>query len=103
MLASVVEKEVDPEEVLYEEYRSGRYSPVLLEADDLEPDTLVYDPSEDMQRLEFARRHVLRTGQAKVRQTRAAAEILASTLAGDTCRSVSVTSLFVLVPAERRG
>ena len=75
MLASVVEKEVDPDEVLYEEYRSGRYSPVLLEADDLEPDTLVYDPSEDMQRLEFARRHVRRTGQAKVRQTPAVTEV----------------------------
>ena len=62
----MVEKEVDPEEMLYEEYRSGCYSPSLLTVNDLEPDTLVYDPQEDMQRLEFARRHVLHTGQAKV-------------------------------------
>ena len=62
----MVEKEVDPEEMLYEEYKSGCYSPSLLTVNDLEPDTLVYDPQEDMQRLEFARRHVLHTGQAKV-------------------------------------
>ena len=60
------EEEEDPEQVLYDEYMAGSYSPRLLRVTDLEPDTLVYDPAEDMQRLEFARRHVVKTGEAKV-------------------------------------
>ena len=59
-------EEEDPEAALYDEYDAGAYSPSLMTVDDLEPDTLVYDPAEDMKRLEFARVHVIRTGQAKV-------------------------------------
>lgn len=66
----MVEEPVDPEQVLYDEYAAGRYSPVLLEVSELEPDTIVYDPAEDMQRLEFARGNVLSTGLAKVSLSR---------------------------------
>ena len=51
----------------YEEYDAGHYSPRMLRVSELEPDTIVYDPSVDMKRLEYARRHAQSTGRAKVR------------------------------------
>ena len=65
-MCSVAVEEEDPLTALYDEYDAGSYSPSLVQVDDLEPDTLVYDPAEDMKRLEFARLHVIRTGRAKV-------------------------------------
>ena len=50
----------------YTEYEAGGYSPKLLQYSDLEPDTLVYDPEDDLRRLQFARLHLEQTGQAKV-------------------------------------
>ena len=61
-------EEVDPNSQYFDDYQSGGYSPRLLQPAELEADTLVYDPSDDMKRLEFARNQVLRTGQAKVMQ-----------------------------------
>ena len=37
------------------EYAAGRYTPTLTPVDKLEPGTLVADPSEDLQRLDYAR------------------------------------------------
>ncbi|XP_037082055.1 LOW QUALITY PROTEIN: cactin-like [Pollicipes pollicipes] len=45
------------------EYASGRYSPPLLTADQLEPGTLVADPGEDGQRLRYARSMVQNQGR----------------------------------------
>ncbi len=47
----------------YDEYDAGGYSPRLLKASELEPDQIVYDPEDDMKRLEYARNHVMKTGQ----------------------------------------
>lgn len=44
-----------------EEYDSGRYSPVLLKIDKLEPGVLVVDPSEDAERLEFMQKRLLKS------------------------------------------
>ena len=51
------------------DYEAGSYSPRLIALSNLEPDALVYDPADDMLRLEFARKSVLRTGQAQVCDT----------------------------------
>ena len=61
------EELVTEEDLCYTDYESGQYSPVLLQPGDLEPDAIVYDPQEDLGRLDFARTQVKRTGQAKVR------------------------------------
>ena len=50
----------------YEEYEAGGYSPRLLKTSELEPDTIVYDPEDDIRRLEYARVRLLRMGKAKV-------------------------------------
>ncbi|XP_013403092.1 cactin [Lingula anatina] len=48
-----------------EEYQLGQYSPRLLKHSDLEADTIVYDPEDDMKRLEHLRLQVRRTGKAQ--------------------------------------
>ncbi len=55
--------ENDLESGLYDEYVEGGYSPRLLRPSELEPDQLVYDPEDDIKRLEYARRHVMKTGK----------------------------------------
>lgn len=50
----------------YEDYAAGGYSPVLQQLSSLEPDTILYDPAEDMKRLEYARRQYISTGEAKI-------------------------------------
>ena len=60
------EELVTEEDLCYTDYENGQYSPVLLQPSDLEPDAIVYDPQEDLGRLDFARTQVKRTGQAKV-------------------------------------
>ncbi|KAK2156039.1 hypothetical protein LSH36_223g02000 [Paralvinella palmiformis] len=66
---NILEEPVLTEEDLnnqsYVEYDTGGYSPRLLQYNDLEPDTLVYDPDDDLRRLQFARLHLEQTGQAK--------------------------------------
>lgn len=57
---------VNAEDQCYNDYDAGNYSPKLIHAGDLEADALVYDPTEDMKRLQYARRGVLRTGLAQV-------------------------------------
>ncbi len=55
--------EDDLQTQFYEEYDAGGYSPRMLKASDLEPDQIVYDPEDDMKRLEYARNHVMKTGK----------------------------------------
>lgn len=45
------------------EYEAGSYSPRLIRASDLPPDTIVFDAADDIKRLEFARHQILVTGQ----------------------------------------
>ena len=58
--------EADVNDQYYQEYDQGSYSPVLLQHDDLEPDTLVSDPLDDLKRLDYTRKQLLHTGEAKV-------------------------------------
>ena len=65
------EKENDAEEEAEEDpcirdYTSGRYSPALLQPEDLPPGVIIVDTDEDLIRLKFARKSVLTTGQAEV-------------------------------------
>ncbi|OQR67170.1 hypothetical protein BIW11_02247 [Tropilaelaps mercedesae] len=53
--------ELDPLQQSIEDYELGRYTPVLVALQDLEPGTLLTDPDEDEQRRE-ARKLMLRTG-----------------------------------------
>ena len=48
------------------EYEAGNYSPQLIRASDLPPDTIVFDAADDIKRLEFARHQILVTGQLQV-------------------------------------
>ena len=48
------------------EYDAGNYSPQLIRASDLPPDTIVFDVADDIKRLEFARHQMLVTGQLQV-------------------------------------
>lgn len=57
------EEEEDP---CIKDYLSGRYSPVLLQPEDLPPGVIIVDADEDLIRLKFARKSVLTTGQAEV-------------------------------------
>jgi hypothetical protein len=50
------------------DYDAGGYSPRLLTPAELEPDTIVYEEQDDANRLAFARKNLLKTGQAKVRE-----------------------------------
>ncbi|CAH1797477.1 unnamed protein product, partial [Owenia fusiformis] len=49
-----------------DEYTLAGYSPKLVRQADLDPDVIIYDPEDDMKRLEFARRQFLSTGSAKL-------------------------------------
>ena len=64
-----VEKENDAEEAKADpcirDYTSGRYSPALLQPEDLPPGVIIVDKGEDLIRLKFARKSVLTTGQAE--------------------------------------
>lgn len=59
--------EEDLEDQAYVDYDAGGYSPKLLRNADLEIDTIVYDPTDDMRKLELARQQVLSTGRVRVR------------------------------------
>jgi len=48
-----------------DEYDSGRCSPKLLTIDELEEGTLIYQPEEDMKRLEYQRQSLKKTGQVQ--------------------------------------
>lgn len=48
------------------EYDAGGYSPQLIRPFDLPPDTIIFDPEDDMKRLEFARHQIVVTGQLQV-------------------------------------
>lgn len=50
-----------------EEYLQGSYSPKLTDPKDVSFDVMVYDPEEDMAKLEQARKQLLATGSAEVR------------------------------------
>ena len=58
--------EEDLEDQAYVDYDAGGYSPKLLRNADLEIDTIVYDPTDDMRKLELARQQVLSTGRVRV-------------------------------------
>lgn len=58
--------EEDLEDQAYIDYDAGSYSPKLLRNADLEIDTVVYDPIDDMRKLELARQQVLSTGRVRV-------------------------------------
>ena len=60
-------KEEDLLTQCYDDYEAGMYSPKMMRVQELEADTIVYDPEDDMKRLEYARRLVCSTGRAKVR------------------------------------
>lgn len=59
--------EEDLEDQAYVDYDTGGYSPKLLRQADLEIDSVVYDPTDDMRKLELARQQVLSTGRVRVR------------------------------------
>ena len=61
-----LDEEDEEEEQCYKEYDGGRYSPRLLHVDDLPLTTIISDEDEDRQRLHFARKLVLTTGQQEV-------------------------------------
>ena len=50
-----------------DEYLQGGYSPKLLRAKDLPPDTFIFDPEEDALKLTRTRDQLIRTGSAEVR------------------------------------
>lgn len=54
------------EDQAYVDYDAGGYSPKLLRQADLEIDSVVYDPADDMRKLELARQQVLSTGRVRV-------------------------------------
>lgn len=58
--------EEDLEEQAYIDYEAGKYSPKLLRYNDLEIDTVVYDPTDDMKKLELARQQVRTLGQVRL-------------------------------------
>nr|XP_022328674.1 cactin-like [Crassostrea virginica] len=58
--------EEDLEDQAYVDYDAGGYSPKLLRNADLEIDTIVYDPTDDMRKLELARQQVLSTGRVRL-------------------------------------
>ncbi|XP_033749673.1 cactin-like [Pecten maximus] len=58
--------EEDLEEQAYVDYEAGKYSPKLLRFNDLEIDTVVYDPTDDMKKLELARQQVRTLGQVRL-------------------------------------
>ncbi|XP_048736311.1 splicing factor Cactin-like [Ostrea edulis] len=58
--------EEDLEDQAYIDYDAGSYSPKLLRNADLEIDTVVYDPIDDMRKLELARQQVLSTGRVRL-------------------------------------
>ncbi|XP_060073611.1 splicing factor Cactin-like [Ylistrum balloti] len=58
--------EEDLEEQAYVDYEAGKYSPRLLRFNDLEIDTIVYDPTDDMKKLELARQQVRTLGQVRL-------------------------------------
>ena len=64
-----VEKENNAEEAKEDpcirDYTSGRYSPALLQPEDLPSGVIIVDTDEDLIRLKFARKSVLTTGQAE--------------------------------------
>ena len=49
-----------------DEYVTGSYSPRLLRIEELEIDAIVYDPVDDMKKLELAREQVRTTGRVRV-------------------------------------
>ncbi|CAI9720087.1 cactincactin-like [Octopus vulgaris] len=49
-----------------DDYENGGYSPKLLRLDELEFDAIVFDPADDMKKLELAREQVLTTGRVKL-------------------------------------
>ncbi|GAB1600410.1 cactin-like [Argonauta hians] len=49
-----------------EDYENGGYSPKLLRLDELEFDAMVYDPADDLKKLELAREQVLTTGRVRL-------------------------------------
>ncbi|KAI8481879.1 hypothetical protein Bbelb_404110 [Branchiostoma belcheri] len=57
--------EEDLMEQSYDDYNAGRYSPKRLRTRDLPPDCLVFDPADDLRRLEIARRKVAASGTAE--------------------------------------
>ncbi|GAB6028533.1 hypothetical protein CHUAL_002680 [Chamberlinius hualienensis] len=56
--------ETDLQVISIEEYNSGRYTPTLIPIEKVEPGTLITNPFDDIQRLEFARRQLIGTGSA---------------------------------------
>lgn len=49
-----------------DEYTNGNYSPRLLRIEELEIDAIVYDPVDDMKKLELAREQVRTTGRVRL-------------------------------------
>lgn len=56
----------DDEADAEDEYDSGRCSPQLIPASEIEEGTLIYDPHEDMKRLELQRLSLKNTGKVQV-------------------------------------
>ncbi|XP_033121808.1 cactin-like [Anneissia japonica] len=57
--------EEDLQQQSHDDYIDGRYSPVLLRTKELPPDTILFDPEEDMAKLEVLRKRLMTTGSAK--------------------------------------
>ncbi|XP_071964525.1 splicing factor Cactin-like [Antedon mediterranea] len=57
--------EEDLQQQSHDDYNEGRYSPALMRTRDLPPDTILFDPEEDMAKLEVLRKRLMATGSAK--------------------------------------
>lgn len=76
-----------------EEYLQGSYSPKLIGHKDLTFDTMIYDPEEDMAKLEQARKQLVATGSAEVSHTKRRAPF-ASCIVNDSNSSSMCMVLF---------
>ena len=52
------------------DYRAGSYSPALMRPGDIDDlEAVIYDPIDDMKKLELARAQVMSTGRVRVSKT----------------------------------
>lgn len=58
--------EADVEEPVIDEYEAGGYSPRLVTSSEVDIDAIIYNPIDDLKKLELAREQVLTIGKVKV-------------------------------------
>ena len=61
--ADLVEEDIDQSVI---DYTAGQYSPKLITESDLEIDAVIYNPEDDMKKLELARTQVKSFGKVRV-------------------------------------